>query len=35
MVGADTDAHTSNGLAWSPDGRRLYHADTNAQKIWI
>ena len=28
------DVHTSNGLAWSPDGRRLYHSDTMRQKIW-
>jgi sugar lactone lactonase YvrE len=23
----------SNGLAWSPDGRTMYHADTPAQKV--
>lgn len=25
---------TSNGLAWSPDGRRMYHADTRRHTIW-
>ncbi|MBW4092299.1 MAG: SMP-30/gluconolactonase/LRE family protein [Proteobacteria bacterium] len=25
---------TSNGLAWSPDGRRMYHADTARKRIW-
>ncbi len=30
-----TDAvKTSNGLAWSPDGRTLYHADTDPKVIW-
>ena len=24
----------SNGLAWSPDGRTLYHADTRRKTIW-
>lgn len=24
----------SNGLAWSPDGRVMYHADTPARTIW-
>lgn len=24
----------SNGLAWSPDGRVMYHADTRAKTIW-
>lgn len=24
----------SNGLAWSPDGRTLYHADTTQKTIW-
>ncbi len=24
----------SNGLAWSPDGRTLYHADTRALTVW-
>jgi sugar lactone lactonase YvrE len=25
---------TSNGLAWSPDGRTMYHADTEQHTIW-
>lgn len=25
---------TSNGLAWSPDGRVMYHADTPARTVW-
>ena len=25
---------TSNGLAWSPDGRTMYHADTDPKVIW-
>lgn len=25
---------TLNGLAWSPDGRSFYHADTRAQTVW-
>lgn len=25
---------TSNGLAWSPDGRLLYRSDTKAHRIW-
>ncbi len=25
---------TSNGLAWSPDGRVMYHADTRAKTVW-
>jgi sugar lactone lactonase YvrE len=24
----------SNGVAWSPDGRRLYHVDTPARVLW-
>jgi sugar lactone lactonase YvrE len=24
----------SNGLAWSPDGRTLYHADTALRRVW-
>lgn len=28
------DLIVSNGLAWSPDGRTLYHADTRAGIIW-
>ncbi|MEO8714908.1 MAG: SMP-30/gluconolactonase/LRE family protein, partial [Acetobacteraceae bacterium] len=26
--------HTSNGLAWSPDGRVMYHADTPSKTVW-
>jgi sugar lactone lactonase YvrE len=29
-----TDATTANGLAWAPDGRTLYWADTPAHTIW-
>ncbi|MGO9427809.1 SMP-30/gluconolactonase/LRE family protein [Rhodoblastus sp.] len=25
---------TSNGLAWSPDGKTMYHSDTNSRMIW-
>ncbi len=25
---------TSNGLAWSPDGRVMYHADTRRHTVW-
>ncbi len=25
---------TSNGLAWSPDGRTIYHSDTEQRTIW-
>lgn len=25
---------TSNGLAWSPDGRTMYHADTEQRTVW-
>jgi sugar lactone lactonase YvrE len=25
---------TSNGLAWSPDGRVMYHADTRRKTVW-
>lgn len=25
---------TSNGLAWSPDGRTMYHSDTEQHTIW-
>ncbi len=28
------DVMVSNGLAWSPDGTRLYHSDTRAQAIY-
>lgn len=28
------NVHTSNGLAWSPDGRTMYHSDTKARTIW-
>jgi sugar lactone lactonase YvrE len=26
---------TSNGLAWSPDGRLMYHSDTAKKTIWV
>lgn len=29
-----TGLRTPNGLAWSPDGRTLYHCDTRAATIW-
>ncbi|MFI4963767.1 MAG: SMP-30/gluconolactonase/LRE family protein [Caulobacterales bacterium] len=25
----------SNGLAWSPDGRLMYHSDTSQKTIWV
>lgn len=28
------DYRTPNGLAWSPDGRTMYHADTRALTVW-
>ena len=28
------DVKTSNGLAWSPDGRTMYHSDTAQKTIW-
>jgi sugar lactone lactonase YvrE len=31
MVG---ELYVSNGLAWSPDGRIMYHSDSTAAKIW-
>ncbi|HEX7966853.1 MAG TPA: SMP-30/gluconolactonase/LRE family protein [Stellaceae bacterium] len=32
--GVTPSVHTSNGLAWSPDGRTMYHSDTKARTIW-
>lgn len=29
-----TGIHVSNGLAWSPDGRVLYHADSMTRQVW-
>jgi sugar lactone lactonase YvrE len=26
---------TANGLAWSPDGQLMYHADTERKTIWV
>ncbi len=31
---ATPPVRTSNGLAWSPDGRTMYHSDTSAKTIW-
>ena len=30
-----TDIWLTNGLGFSPDGRRLYHADTGVQTVWV
>jgi len=29
------DVQTSNGLAFSPDGRRMYHSDTAQKTVWV
>jgi sugar lactone lactonase YvrE len=29
------DVQTSNGLAFSPDGRAMYHSDTKARTVWL
>ncbi len=26
--------HVSNGLAWSPDGKRMYHSDSTSAEVW-
>ena len=31
----DEDLGLSNGLAWSPDGSRLYSVDTTARVVWV
>ncbi|GID56904.1 SMP-30/gluconolactonase/LRE family protein [Actinoplanes couchii] len=31
----DDDLHLSNGLAWSPDGTRLYSIDTIPGTVWV
>lgn len=33
-TGVTEPVGTSNGLAWSPDGRTMYHADTQQRTIW-
>jgi sugar lactone lactonase YvrE len=33
-IAATPPVRISNGLAWSPDGRTLYHADTHRKTIW-
>ena len=30
-----TDIWLTNGLGFSPDGRKLYHADTRVQTVWV
>ena len=27
--------YTSNGLAWSPDGRHMYHSDSRGEMLWV
>jgi sugar lactone lactonase YvrE len=31
----DEDLSLSNGLAWSPDGHRMYSIDTTARAVWV
>lgn len=33
-AGLTEPVQTSNGLAWSPDGRTMYHSDTAQHAIW-
>ena len=33
-TGVTDPVSMSNGLAWSPDGRTMYHADTEPKTIW-
>ena len=33
-VGVTPEVETSNGLAWSPDGRTMYHSDTARKTVW-
>ena len=33
--GVSGPVELSNGLAWSPDGKTMYHSDTFRKKIWV
>ena len=34
QIAKSATVRISNGLAWSADGRTMYHADTMAQQVW-
>jgi len=35
LVPQISDISVANGLAWSPDGSRMYHTDTLASRVWV